>query len=72
MLMFAVVREVRGNDLLVWDLRAFQNVVVHTNCARCFFVGDRVRILYNGVMALSMPPQITAINIQRMSFCPRC
>lgn len=72
MLMFAVVREVRGTELLVRDLRTFQNVVVHTNCARCFFAGDRVRILYNGVMTLSIPPQITAINIQRMSLCPHC
>lgn len=66
MLMIATVREVRGNRLLVRDHASQQNVIVNTNRTGCIFVGDRVSILYNGVMTRSIPPQITAIRIRRL------
>ncbi len=66
MIMIAMVREVRPNQLVVRDRANFQNVVVNTNDTRCFSVGDIVSILYNGVMTKSLPPQISAIRIRRL------
>mgnify|MGYP000772718469 CR=1 FL=1 len=72
MLMIAIVRTVRPGRLLVRDLATGQNVVVNTNQARRFFPGDRVSIFYNGVMTQSIPPQISAIRIRRLSICRNC
>ncbi len=66
MLMIATVREVQASSLLVRDRSTSQDVLVRTNNARCFSVGDRVGILFNGVMTRSIPPQITAIRIRRI------
>ncbi len=66
MIMIAMVREVRPNQLVVRDRANFQSVVVNTNDTRCFSVGDIVSILYNGVMTKSLPPQISAIRIRRL------
>ena len=67
MLMLATVREVRLNSLLVRDRAASQEVVVNTRNTRGFSPGDIVRIFYNGVMTQSVPPQISAIRISRLS-----
>lgn len=69
MIMHATVLRVQNGNLLVRDHRNTQEVVVHTRFARHFRVGDRVRILYNGIMTMSLPPQITAIRIVRLSAC---
>lgn len=72
MLMIAIVREVRSNSLLVRDLATGQNVIVRTNTARRFCVGDRIAIWFNGVMTRSIPPQINAIRIRRIFSSGRC
>lgn len=59
MTMHATVMEVRESNLLVCDLSMGRDVVVHTPCAGRFCVGDRVRIGYNGIMTMSLPPQIS-------------
>ncbi len=69
MIMNATIREVRENSLLVCDHATGQDVVVNTQDACCFCVGQRIRIQYNGIMALSLPPQITACRITRAGFC---
>ena len=71
MTMCATVVEVRDGSLLVCDRGAGQEVVVHTPCACRFCVGDFLRIQYNGVMTLSIPPQISADCIVRIS-CQGC
>lgn len=67
MIMIAIVQQVRQNSLLVRDRNNFNRVVVNTNNTRCFFVGDIVSILYNGITTRSIPPQISAIRIRRIS-----
>ena len=69
MVMNATVQEVRDGSLLVIDHANRQQVVVNTRCACRFREGDRIRILFNGVMTMSLPPQINAIRINRL---PRC
>ena len=68
MLMIATVLRARPFNLLVRDHATWRNVVVHTPTAQRFFPGDLVRIWYSGAMTQSLPPQITAIRIQRV--CP--
>lgn len=67
MIMVATIRAVRFNSLLVRDRATSQNVVVNTRNTRGFFPGETISILYNGVMAESIPPQIFAIRIWRIS-----
>lgn len=67
MLMIATVRAVRFNSLIVRDRATSQTVVVNTRNPRGFFPGDVISILYNGVMTGSIPPQIFAIRIWRLS-----
>ena len=50
-------------DLLVCDLCACQEVLVHTNNACCFRPGQCVCIEYSGAMTMSIPPQISAQSI---------
>ena len=71
MMMIATVRQVRPNSLLVRDRATSQDVVVNTRDARGFCPGDVVRIVYNGVMTQSIPPQISAARIFRI-LSPRC
>lgn len=67
MLMIATVERVRRGSFLVRDRRTSQRVVVNTRAdTRCFFPGDVISILFNGVMTLSIPPQIFAIQIRRL------
>lgn len=62
--MIARVIEVGCCRLLVCDCDTNQEVVVHTDRARCFSCGDRVCIHYSGIMTMSLPPQITACTIE--------
>lgn len=64
--MQAVVIENQGNRLLVLDLETRQQVVVHTPQAWMFRPGEQVMIWYSGAMTNSIPPQITALRIQRI------
>ncbi len=47
-------------ELLVCDLCGCQEVLVHTDNACCFQVGQCVCITYSGAMTMSIPPQISA------------
>ena len=47
-------------ELLVCDLCTSQEVLVHTDKACCFCVGQCVCIEYRGAMTMSIPPQISA------------
>lgn len=62
--MLATVCKVECCKLCVCDMCNQQEVVVHYQNACCFHVGDCVCIHYNGIMAQSMPPQITATCIE--------
>ncbi len=66
MTMWATVLEVRNSSLLVFDCNTCQQVLVLAQNAWRFSVGDCVRIEYNGIMTLSIPPQISAICICRV------
>lgn len=67
----ACILEVSCCSLLVRDLCSGQEVVVNTSHARRFCPGDCVTIEYNGIMALSEPPQISAVRICRTA-CGCC
>lgn len=71
MTMHATVKKVQGCNLLVCDHKTSQEVLVHTPKASCFCVGDRVCIKFNGIMTMSIPPQITATCIKKLPPC-RC
>lgn len=66
MVMCATVLEVNQNNLLVRDNANSQEVVVNTSNVCNLRVGDRVRIIHNGAMTMSLPPQISAIRIIRV------
>ena len=65
--MKACILQANDCDLLVRDCNTKQEVVVHSDHACHFCVGDTVCIVYNGVMTLSIPPQISAMNIRKIS-----
>lgn len=65
--MNARILEIDDNRLLVRNLRTRQEVAVNTDCTCGFAVGDRIVIFYNGAMTMSIPPQISAIRIKRVS-----
>ncbi len=62
MIKFATVLETNPDSLLVRDSSG-QEILVYTRNARQFTPGDFVRIIYNGAMTLSLPPQISAIFV---------
>ncbi len=68
MMMCATVLEVNNNSLLVRDNSTSQEVVVNKSCVCNFRVNDVVGIVYNGIMTMSIPPQISASKIFRMPF----
>lgn len=68
--MQAVVVSVEPNQLLVFDRRNQQRVIVHTKEAGCFHPGNLVRIYYDGVMTRSIPPQINADRIRLLRGSP--
>ena len=67
MVMIATVLSVQRSNLLVFDVSNRQQVQVNTNDAFRFRPGDLVRIRYNGAMTMSIPPQISAIRIMKIS-----
>ena len=58
-----------ANRLMVCDCATGQKVLVHTSQARCFCPGELVRIEYSGAMTMSIPPQISAQEIERAHCC---
>ena len=67
--MRAQVVEVQEDALLVCDQSTGQQVQVHTSCAHCYAAGDHICIHYNGVMTASLPPQISADCIHKVTGC---
>lgn len=65
MSMYATVVQAQASSLLVIDRSTSQQVFVHTTNGNRFSAGQCVCICYNGVMTLSIPPQITATSITR-------
>ena len=64
--MQANILSVSDASLLVCDLCTRQQVIVHTAQARCFCPGESICIHFNGVMTASIPPQISALCIDRL------
>jgi hypothetical protein len=58
--------QVTDGDLLVRSCRTGQEILAHTGCACRFSAGDCVRIRFNGVMTMSIPPQITACKVWKI------
>ena len=65
MIMCAEVTGSENGRLMVVDSASQQEVAVNTNCLN-FNKGDKVKIIYNGIMTMSIPPQISADRIIRM------
>ena len=61
--MNARVLRIRPEALLVRDRDTGQTVQVNTPLARRFRIGQRLRIVYNGAMTMSIPPQISPWRI---------
>lgn len=62
--MTATVIQAWGSQVLVRDNSNNQEVLVLTSCSTGnLTAGDQVRIVYNGVMTASIPPQINAQSI---------
>ena len=67
--MLATVVQAWGSQVLVTDNSNGQEVLVNTNYSTGNLnAGDRVRIVYDGIMTTSIPPQISAqsICVQRL------
>lgn len=67
MVMLATVIRRHSSTLLVRDHCNGQEVLCRTREAHRFRPGDQVRILYNGILSRSQPPQIHAMHITRLS-----
>ena len=63
MLIFAKILETEKNRILVMDLNTNQEVAINLQCGCKFKVGDMIQIVYNGMMTMSIPPQINAQRI---------
>ncbi len=62
--MLATVVRAWGSQVLVTDNSSGQEVLVNTNNSTGnLTAGDQVRIVYDGVMTASLPPQISAQSI---------
>ena len=62
--MIATVVQAWGSQVLVTDNANGQEVLVNTNYSTATLAaGDQVRIVYDGVMTASLPPQISAQSI---------
>ena len=67
--MLATVVQAWGSQVLVTDNSNGQEVLVNTNYSTGNLnAGDQVRIVYDGIMTASIPPQISAqsICVQRL------
>lgn len=62
MIKYATVLQVNPDSLFVVDSTG-QEILVYTQNAQQFIPGDFVRIIYNGAMTMSLPPQISAIFV---------
>lgn len=62
MIMCATILEVQRDRLLVRDNSTSQIVSVNTRFACNFRVNNRVKIFYNGIMTMSIPPQKTLLG----------
>ena len=67
--MRATVLRVCPCELCVCDHENHQQVLVHTDNAYCFRVGQQVCIEFSGAMTRSDPPQITADCVRPLSCC---
>lgn len=68
--MLATVVRAWGTQVLVRDNSNNQEVLVNTRCSTCnLSAGDQVRIVYNGAMTNSIPPQISAQSICVFTMC---
>lgn len=64
MTMLATVIQAWGSQVLVTNNATGEEILVHTNYSTGNLVqGDQVRIVHNGVMTPSIPPQINAQSI---------
>ena len=62
--MIATVVQAWGSQVLVTDNANGQEVLVNTGYSTAnLAAGDQVRIVYDGVMTASLPPQISAQSI---------
>ena len=67
--MIATVVQAWGTQVLVTDNANVQEVLVNTNNSTGnLMAGEQVRIVFDGIMTASLPPQISAqsICVQRM------
>lgn len=67
MLLTAIVREVRPSGLLVRDTSNGRTFSSAPRMRAGIVPGDRIVVLFNGVMTNSLPPQINAIFIRRLA-----
>lgn len=70
MAMNATVIRSNRQSLLVRNEANGEEVMVFFRNANAFSPGDRIRIIFNGQMTMSIPPQISAISIQRLRPAP--
>ena len=62
--MLATVVQAWGTQVLVTDNANGQEVLVNTNHSTSnLMTGEQVRIVYDGIMTASLPPQISAQSI---------
>lgn len=69
MTMTADVLKNNGDSLFVRDWESGQEVQVNLPCPCRLCPGDRVCIRYDGVMTLSLPPQIAAQSVRKLRLC---
>lgn len=69
MTMTADVLKNNGDNLFVRDWESGQEVQVNLPCPCRLCPGDRVCIRYDGIMTLSLPPQIAAQSVRKLRPC---
>lgn len=67
MIIYASVLEINGNQLLVLDHATQQEIAVNLRCGCNFRVNDNVKIIYDGIMTMSIPPQISVRRIIKIN-----
>ena len=67
MILLASVVSVRNDHLLVFDLTDRKQFKVMTQQTSRFHSGDLLRIRYNGIATKSIPPQINAQHITKLT-----
>jgi len=71
MVIHATVIEVNPRNLLVNDHQTGNEIMVHSQKSGNFSIGDHIKITHNGQMTRSIPPQISAISIERLTRRPQ-